>query len=818
MTRHLPKAGAVVARLAIVFVVCGLGGISKGATEPAGEASAAASQVNPPVLATWVAKGHPRLMLDAQQIQSWKANLSPQQQEVWLTLAGEVDDLKKARAPAGRFDRGHGNMMARLAVMARLSGDAQLVEVARQYLLDVSSRPVWDAETDLLHGHMLWGAAIAYDWLWKDLSPEQRTTVRGKLAHEAQLQYEASTVQRGYWRNQYLQNHGHVNFCGLAFAAAALYGEDARAPQWLKLSDDFFTETFRWSNPDGTSLEGLSYGVYALEFCLRYAELAKQVEGVDYSHSLWLANMPLYVLHSTLPVMSRNEWAMDFGDSPRTGNSHLPTHSMAWIAGQLQDPVAQGVGLMLRELHGDLGNDSWQTLLWYDAKVPATDRSQMPTFHEFADTGQVIMRTDWSADAMLVGLHCGPWLGQNAWRPGRLDLGAAHEHPDANSFQVFAEGAWLLIDPGYTYNKRTSDHSTLLIDGAGQLGGNVTWFAAEDATSFDHYARITRTETNDQFDYVMGDATGTYHPGLGLKRYVRHWLFLKATRTLVIVDDLAAEPTGFYKAWTRERVQFEGMKVENPKAEFLVPEKPDRKGKVWFTYDGSCGTFDIDVDYFDNAPGQGHYVVAVADKVVAEWTHDVQDTDLHVRTLRNVKIHEGDKVELRGEPFGKPGKFIKMAVSSRKSLRAQPHQVQLLLHAPESAKVTPVDVRGEDAVGYAVDAGKAVLDVWATGSGLESSCGEYKVIQGSAIKQTQRIVLFPQLQQAKGEEAGIVVTVLQPRKPDAKARQRIEATSNAIDRSVAIQIADQGGTWDAKLSLEDGRVRVERRTADTVTR
>ena len=483
---------------------------------------------------------------------------------------------------------------------------------------------------------------------------------------------------------------------------------------------------------------------------------------------------------------------------------------MAWIASQLHDPVAQGVGAMLRRLRGDLGNDGWQTVMWYDQKVPATDRSRMPTFHEFADTGQVMMRTDWSPDAMLVGLHCGPWLGHHAWRPGRLDLGAAHEHPDINSFQLFAEGSWLLIDPGYTYRKRTSDHSTMLIDEHGQLGENVTWFAAEDATTYDHYARITRTETNDQFDYVSGDASGTYHPGIGLKRYVRHWLFLKPTRTLVIVDDLAAEPTGLYKAWTREQVRFEGMKVESPKAEFLVPENPDRRGKVWFAYDGPCGTFDLDVDYFDNAPGQGHYAVAVAGKVVAEWTHDVQDTDLHIRTIKDVKIHEGDRVELRGEPFGKPGKFIKMVVSSRTSLRAHPHQVQLLLHAPEAAKVSPVDVRGEDVVSYAVDTGKAVLDVWASGPGLESSAGEYTVIQGSAIKRTQRIVLAPQLQPVDGGQAAVVVTVLQPRKPDAKLLQRIEATSSASDRSVTVKIADPAGTWDAKLFLVDGRLRVVR--------
>jgi len=242
-----------------------------------------------------------------------------------------------------------------------------------------------------------------------------------------------------------------------------------------------------------------------------------------------------------------------------------------------------------------------------------------------------------------------------------------------------------------------------------------------------------------------------------------------------------------------------------------VPESEDRRGKVWFNYDGPCGAFDVDVDYFDNAPGDGHYVLAVGGKLVAKWTHDVQDTDLHMRTVKGVQIHEGDRVELRGEPFGVPGKFIKLAVSSRTQLRAQPHRVELLLHAPPLAKVAPASVRGEDAVAYTVDAGQAVLDVWASAPGIDSSCSEYKVVQGSAIQQTQRIVLVPELQQGKGEDAAVLVTVLQPHKPQVASRRRIEAKSSAADRSVVVQIADAGGTWDAKISLEDGRVRVDRK-------
>ncbi|MCD6365576.1 MAG: DUF4962 domain-containing protein [Planctomycetes bacterium] len=778
----------------------------------AGQSTAASPGKRDEISAQWAARRHTRLMMNDAQIRMWRTNLTDQQRKMWKYVEGRIARLKRTKAPSnGKIGRGHGNMLARLAVTARLSGDAELLAVAKEYLLDICKNAKVGLHADLLRGHVLWGGSIAYDWLYNDLDEAERKTVRARLAREAETDYVQSTTGRGYWRNQYLQNHGHVSFCGLAFAAAALSGEDQRAGKWQKLADDFFEETFKWSNPDGTSIEGLSYGAYALEFCLRYAELAMQTRGVDYSKCPWLANMPLYLLHSTLPVMSKRYWAMDFGDSPRAANSHLPTHSLARIAATLNDPVAQGTGLMLRNLHGRPGKDAWQTVMWYDQAVVPARPSDQPTFHHFADTGQVMMRTDWSIDAMLVGLRSGPWLGHNARGRAKWDLGAAHEHPDCNSFQVFAEGSWLLVDPGYTHRKQTGNHSTLLIDSTGQLGGGVQWFAAEDALQYDHHAKIIRSETSGQYDYVVGDATGAYHPGLGLKRYARHWLFLKPTKTLVVVDDLAALQTGYYKAWTRWDVQFEGMEVESPKREFLKPSQDDRVGRVWFEHTGPDGTFDLDVDYFDNAPGVGRYVVAVGDKVVGEWTHNVQETDLHMRTINGVRIGKGDKVELRGEPFGIPGKFIKMAVSSRTQSRVRPRRMELLLHAPGSAKVTRSDDRSADVVRYTVDAGKAMMDVWASSPGLESSNGVYEVPQGSrTMPRTQRIVLVPELQKSGNSEGAVVVTVLQPRKAGAEGPRSIEAKSDPAARSVVVRIVDAGGTWDATISLADSKVSVKR--------
>jgi len=779
--------------------ICGLAAVVLAAVA----VTAAAGEWPEPLrahLQQWASRGHPRLMLDAGQIRAWRDRLNGSHAELWQQVLGQVDRLN---------GRGDANMMARLAVMAKLADDAELGRVAKRYLLGMCGRKVWDKDRDLLHGHMLWAAAIAYDWLFADLTEPERAEVRSKLAHEAQLQYLASSADRGYWRNQYLQNHGHVNLCGLAFAGAALYGEDERAEAWWGLADDFFANVFKWSNPDGVSVEGLSYGAYALEFCLRYAELARQGLGKDYFGSPWLKNFPLYLVHSSLPVMTKSEWAMTFGDSPRAANSHLPVHSMARIAAEYRDPIAQGFGRLLARLHGKPGRDAWQTVLWFDPAVPAKDRSELPTFHHFADVGQVMMRTDWSSEAMLVGLKCGPWLGHNLWRRAKWDYGAAHEHPDVNSFQVYAYGTWLAIDPGYTVQKRTCNHNTLLIDGVGQLGEGGTWFVTEDALEHEHYAKIVRAESCEQYDYVVGDATRAYHPGLGLSRFVRHWIFLKPSRTLVVVDDVAAEPSGYYKAWDRKAVKFEGMRVENPKREFLVPSRPDRTGKVWFTFDGPSGTYDVDINYFDNWPRVGRYKLVVAGKVVEEWVHNVETTDLHLRMVRNVRIEQGDRVELRGEPFGKPGKFIKMVLYNREAPRERPHEVALLLHVPADAKVRPVATDGADTARYLIDAGKAYLDVWAQGPALRCEAGRHRVAASRRIKSTQRIELRPQLQRRGDEDAATVVAVLQARKPAAKGLLNVQAEADPADRSVTVLVQDAARSWRLRVNLEGMQVRVE---------
>ncbi len=151
--------------------------------------------------------------------------------------------------------------------------------------------------------------ALGYDWLYEALTPSERATVAGRLGREAEAQLGRITRERAWWRNQYLQNHSHSNTAALAFAAAALRGEDPRAPAWEREAARFFEQTFAVLPADGSSLEGYAYAGYGGEYLLLYALLARDLLGRG------LHRPPL---GASLPAVPRSR-ASSPGAPPRSG-------------------------------------------------------------------------------------------------------------------------------------------------------------------------------------------------------------------------------------------------------------------------------------------------------------------------------------------------------------------------------------------------------------------------------------------------------------------------------------------------------------------
>ena len=96
---------------------------------------------------------------------------------------------------------------------------------------------------------MLNGYALAYDWLYNQLSANDRLVIQNALIQRARESYEAASSSYyieslgNWWRSAYSQNHWSVNISALGIAALVLENESAEAAIWLNYSIDEIKKT-----------------------------------------------------------------------------------------------------------------------------------------------------------------------------------------------------------------------------------------------------------------------------------------------------------------------------------------------------------------------------------------------------------------------------------------------------------------------------------------------------------------------------------------------------------------------------------------------
>lgn len=145
----------------------------------------------------------------------------------------------------------------------------------------------------------------------------------------------------------------------------------------------------------------------------------------------------------------------------------------------------------------------------------------------FPWAGQLIMRSNWKADAQWAFFDVGP-------------LGTAHQHRDKLNLCIDAFGRALLVDAGrYSYRDDawrayftgTQAHNTIIVDGNGQ---NNDVLRATAPVSPDDFA-ITP-----QFDFARGTFSAGYVDVDGTVTHMRAVLYVKG-RFWVVVDRIDAD-------------------------------------------------------------------------------------------------------------------------------------------------------------------------------------------------------------------------------------------------------------------------------------
>jgi hypothetical protein len=507
---------------------------------------------------------HPRVYFTNAELDTLRAKAHGPQQLWWKQQTAHLRVMQgPPPLPPAEKRRAQNDVALAIAEAAfayKIDSEPKVLARAKQYMDAALSYDVWGyswskPNVDLAAGHLLYAMGIAYDLLYNDLSPEDRTRYRAAIAHHGHILYEYFAPKPGrVW--SYSQNHTFIPIAGLAVAAYAVYGEVPEAAQWAALSRAIFDRVLATYSKDGYYFEGFEYWIFATPWIVHYLDAHQHATGEDLFNQPGLKQTHLYVAHSVTPdgqmmfdlgdvfegSITRSKKGEDYERSHPNGHFETNYNVLYDLAARFHDPQIQGVADHLRHI-GQTNQEEWWTLAWRNSAIKSAPIDTIPTSHWFKDHDVAFWRSSWHSDATAVAYKCGPAEGHAAaalrqqlpdWR-----FEQGHVHPDVNSFILWAKGSYLTGDAGYAGVPKTIDHNSLLIDNAGQ-GTNGVGHDAWARFDYDRLntVRIVRAQfTSDGF-VLTGEGTGAYNPSLGLTQFQRT-LTLHAG-TLDVTDSIAA--------------------------------------------------------------------------------------------------------------------------------------------------------------------------------------------------------------------------------------------------------------------------------------
>jgi len=487
---------------------------------------------------------HLRIYLDEDRVVSLKEKIETSHADIWENIRGWVDEKIDSSPPpqVEGYIRRIGEVIPYAAICYLLSGREEYLQLARRYLLGIAGYKDWGNNRDIEAAHLLYAAALGYDWLYPNLSEQDRDTIKDKLI-----------LQGGKLRPFFglghppLNNHRIVNLSALGIAGLVLYGEAPEAGEWISYVNTQFKNTLDYYGEDGVSCEGISYWSYTVEYMLKYFVAADELLGENFLRHPWLKNAADCPLFHSLP---RNQWKennmfLNFGDSPRFC-WYGPYYQLYKLASLYKRPEIQWLADEIFRSGITRWHSDWLSLLWYDPSLKPEAPRDAPLTRFFEDWDIAVMRSGWAGDENILAFKCSSVGGKRISEISSPEYpGSGHSHPDANSFIIFGDGEWLAAAPGSTRIKWTENHNTVVVDGLGQMGEGEQWFNGRLQFKEGRRAGFLAAESRPEYDYVVGDAGAVYREETGLKKFLRHMIYLKP-EIIVVVDELsAATPAKF---------------------------------------------------------------------------------------------------------------------------------------------------------------------------------------------------------------------------------------------------------------------------------
>lgn len=454
-----------------------------------------------------------------------------------------------------------GMAVANMALAHLLTEEESYLNTMREWIKVGIGYPSWGLARkpnhDLDAAWLLFGLGLAYAWVGDQLPEDERIALRNKLIYQGIHMYDyALATEDRYWGSAYWQNHNWICYGGLATAACALLEEYADAQVWLDRAVENFKIVIPFFPEDGSDYEGPVYWRYGFPWLLIPAHLIQQECGIDLHDSEFLRNSFHFRLHIGGPNLVDTA---NFGDchDRRSSHSRMILYRLAslynigeaqWLANHFEE-----IGEWEREgaeglVKPGLLPEAWLDFVWYDPTVEPKPVANLEKTAVFPDMGLFTTRSSWQDDATYLAFKCGTPNGARGWHLGKAidhqnnwdTIKASHEHPDENSFILMRGADYLSVDPGYSKNKLTRNHSTILVDGRGQY--NEGGYNAYDGLNEAWGGRLQAWFIAPDFTHVSGEAAGAYDPELQLAQYRRQMVMLGDDLFLICDDLQAASP------------------------------------------------------------------------------------------------------------------------------------------------------------------------------------------------------------------------------------------------------------------------------------
>ena len=321
-----------------------------------------------------------------------------------------------------------------LSYAYRTTSDKKYFLRAEKELLTISAFSDWNPSHFLDVAEMTLAVSIGYDWLYNELSPASRETIREAILKKG-LEPSLNSKYNGWLTVEH--NWNQVCNAGMTYGAMAIYeSQPELARKIINRAIGAIVLPMKDYAPDGIYPEGYGYWGYGTSFNVLFISAVEKLFGSDFG----LNAMPGFLKTAGFLEGMTGPSGKPFNYSDAGGNGGFHP-AMFWLSKKINDPTVlwEEKRYLLRNSPQALVDDRLlpAALLWNGGVT--MDKITAPASTFWTGNGKnpmVLMRTSWTdSNALYVAMKGG-------------SVSINHAHMDVGSFIMEADGVRWAMDFG----------------------------------------------------------------------------------------------------------------------------------------------------------------------------------------------------------------------------------------------------------------------------------------------------------------------------------------------------------------------------------